>query len=235
MPVPGSDPVPPLLNGDRLNRLEFERRYQATPNLLKAELIEGVVTIPSSLRLQHDTQLQADLLTWLNVYRSATLGVRVDANVRLRLDFFNELQPCAVLRKLPTVGGHCRPSDEGFLEGPPELILEIMTPSDDFREKLKTYRRHGIKECIVWQIEETRLDWLRLDQGYYVFLQPDGNNMVHSQEFPGLCLPVAEMLAGNLAQVLFAVHKSLRSLPHQAFVKQLQTHLENLPKRNFEF
>jgi hypothetical protein len=35
----------PLENGDRLSRYEFERRYQAMPNLRKAELVEGVVYI----------------------------------------------------------------------------------------------------------------------------------------------------------------------------------------------
>lgn len=32
----------PLENGDRLTRKEFERRYQAMPNLKKAELIDGM-------------------------------------------------------------------------------------------------------------------------------------------------------------------------------------------------
>lgn len=35
--------IPPLENGDRLSRHEFERRYQSMPDLKKAELIEGVV------------------------------------------------------------------------------------------------------------------------------------------------------------------------------------------------
>jgi hypothetical protein len=34
--------VPPLEAGDRLTRTEFERRYEAMPDLKKAELIEGV-------------------------------------------------------------------------------------------------------------------------------------------------------------------------------------------------
>jgi hypothetical protein len=35
--------VPPLETGDRLTRAEFLRRYRATPEGFKAELIEGVV------------------------------------------------------------------------------------------------------------------------------------------------------------------------------------------------
>lgn len=39
--------IPPLRNGDRLTRPEFERRYDAMPELKKAELIDGIVYIPS--------------------------------------------------------------------------------------------------------------------------------------------------------------------------------------------
>ena len=42
--------IPPLENGDRLNRYEFERRYNAMLYLRKAELIEGIVYLPAALR-----------------------------------------------------------------------------------------------------------------------------------------------------------------------------------------
>jgi hypothetical protein len=38
--------VPTLENCDRLTGAEFERRYEAMPQLKKAELIEGVVYVP---------------------------------------------------------------------------------------------------------------------------------------------------------------------------------------------
>jgi len=44
--------LPPLENGDRLNRYEFERRYNAMPHLKKAELIEGVVYMAAALRFR---------------------------------------------------------------------------------------------------------------------------------------------------------------------------------------
>ena len=45
--------IPPLENGDRLTRDEFMRRYEAMPGLKKAELIEGVVYVPSPVRHRH--------------------------------------------------------------------------------------------------------------------------------------------------------------------------------------
>ena len=41
--------IPRLENGDRLTRAEFERRYDAMPELNKAELIEGEVYMPCLL------------------------------------------------------------------------------------------------------------------------------------------------------------------------------------------
>jgi hypothetical protein len=38
------------VSADRLNRYEFERRYNAMLNLKKAELIQGIVYMPVALR-----------------------------------------------------------------------------------------------------------------------------------------------------------------------------------------
>ena len=45
-PVPclTTEEIPHLETGDVLTREEFERRYDAMPNLKKAELLEGVVS-----------------------------------------------------------------------------------------------------------------------------------------------------------------------------------------------
>jgi hypothetical protein len=50
MAAPRIPPPPPLEPGDHLTRVEFERRYEAMPDLKKAELIEGVVYMPSPVR-----------------------------------------------------------------------------------------------------------------------------------------------------------------------------------------
>jgi len=63
--------VPPLENGDseallrsadRLNRYEFERRYNAMPHLRKAELIEQVVYITTAVGFRSHAQPHADLI-----------------------------------------------------------------------------------------------------------------------------------------------------------------------------
>src|SRR5712692_11080746 len=94
---PGPLETPPLENGDRLTREEFERRYDAMPHLKKAELIEGVVHMPSPVRLNHHAGPHADLIGWLFTYRVSTPGVRVAGNATIRLDLDNEPQPDALM------------------------------------------------------------------------------------------------------------------------------------------
>src|SRR3954451_18710522 len=85
--------VPPLENGDRLTRPEFERRYEAMPGLKKAELIEGVVYMPSPVNFDRHGGPHFDLIGWMAPYRIATPGVRGGDNSSLRLDLDNEPQP----------------------------------------------------------------------------------------------------------------------------------------------
>jgi hypothetical protein len=79
-----------LESGDRLSRQEFERRYQAMPQIKKAELIEGVVYMASPVRVSRHGQPHSDIMTWLGNYRSATPGVMVCDNTTVRLDAGNE-------------------------------------------------------------------------------------------------------------------------------------------------
>jgi Putative restriction endonuclease len=104
--------VPPLENGDRLTRDEFERRYEAMPHLKKAELIEGVVYVPSPVRYRHHGAPHAHLISWLGRYAAGTPGVEVSDNSTVRLDLDNEPQPDALLLIDPACGGQTRFSTE---------------------------------------------------------------------------------------------------------------------------
>src|SRR5213594_1820616 len=81
--------IPPLQTGDRLTRPEFERRFDAMPNLKKAELIEGVVYVPSPISTNHSGP-HFNLITWLGLYCAFTPGVDGFDNTSLRLDMENE-------------------------------------------------------------------------------------------------------------------------------------------------
>ncbi|HZL36021.1 MAG TPA: hypothetical protein VFC78_11965 [Tepidisphaeraceae bacterium] len=67
--------IPPLENGDRLKRAEFERRYTAMPHVKGAELIGGIVYMPSPVRFARHGQPHALLVTWVGYYVGRTSGL----------------------------------------------------------------------------------------------------------------------------------------------------------------
>ncbi|MFO5527900.1 MAG: Uma2 family endonuclease, partial [Cuspidothrix sp.] len=119
--------IPPLENGDKLTRHEFERRYHAMPNLKKAELIEGVVYMASPVRAKQHGKPHARIMGWLIAYEAATPGVESLDNTTILLDTDNEPQPDALLRI--ETGGQSRINKDDYVEGAPELIVEIAASS----------------------------------------------------------------------------------------------------------
>ncbi len=214
--------IPPLESGDRLTRPEFERRYQAMPHLKQAELIEGVVYVAAALRFRSHGQPHGNLMTWLGTYKVSTPSVELGDNCTIRLDLDNEPQPDAVLLIDEQTGGQASLSEDDYIEGAPELIAEIAASSAaiDLHDKKRVYRRNGVKEYIVWQVLDRKFDWFYLEDGEYVNLT-DADGVMQSRVFPGLWLAVADLLAGNMMQVLAVLQDGLNSAEHHAFVQQL--------------
>ncbi|MBE9225772.1 Uma2 family endonuclease [Phormidium sp. LEGE 05292] len=213
--------VPPLEGGDRLSRDEFERRYAASPHIKKAELIEGVVYMAAAVRFRSHGQPHGRIITWLGVYEAATSGVALSDNGTVRLDENNEPQPDALLRI--EIGGNSRVTDDDYIEGAPELVVEIAASSAsyDLYDKKQAYQRNGVQEYLVWQVFEQKLDWFQLQNGNYILLQPDENGVVKSLIFPGLWLAVNELLSGNMATVLTVLQEGLNSPEYAEFIKNL--------------
>jgi len=215
-----SMPIPPLESGDRLTRAEFERRYEATPEKFKAELIEGMAYVASSVRVFHGTP-HAALVGWLTVYWAATPGVSAADNTTIRLDLDNEPQPDALLRI--EVGGTSTVSEDGYVEGAPELVAEIATSSAsiDLGAKQNAYRRNRVQEYLVWQTFENRFSWFRLQAEAFVLVAPDADGMIRSTVFPGLWLNVSALLEGRMMEVLNGMQAGIADPAHQAFVQEL--------------
>lgn len=215
--------IPPLRPGDRLDAAEFERRWEAMPELKKAELIDGVVFMAAALRYDVHSLPHAALMGWLTYYWTHTPGVLPGDNPTLRLDEKNRPQPDAVLM-LPVSGGGQARIDEGYIVGGPELVCEVAASSlaTDRTAKLRTYRRHRIREYLIWDVEGRQIEWLALRDGQYapLPLQPDGT--LCSEVFPGLWLDAAAMVALEPARVMAALQQGLAAPEHAAFVERLR-------------
>jgi Uma2 family endonuclease len=216
--------LPVLENGDRLTRAEFERRYNAMPQLKKAELIEGVVYVPSPVRHRQHGLPHAHLVGWLFQYAANTPGVEVGDNSSVRLDLDNEPQPDALLCIDPACGGQVRINDDGIIEGAPELVAEVASSSVsyDLHAKLHVYRRNGVHEYLVWRVLEREIDWFVLRAGQYERMPVDAQGLIRSEVFPGLWLDPAALVRGDLATVLAIVQQGLASPEHVAFVARLR-------------
>jgi len=227
--APGS--LPPLENGDRLTRSDFEQRYDAMPHIKKAELLEGIVYMPSPVRVRSHGKPHGQIMGWIGMYSAATPGVDFADNATLRLDLDNEPQPDAMLWIDAAAGGHARVSDDDYLEGSPELIVEVAASSAsyDLHVKREVYQRNGVQEYVVWRVYDRQVDWFRLEDGQYVSVPGDAAGMIHSRTFPGLRLAVPALLSGDLARVLAELQNGLASAEHQAFVEALAEAMRTKP------
>jgi Uma2 family endonuclease len=207
-----------------LTRQEFERRYEAMPHVKKAELIEGVVYMPSPVRLNQHGSPNAILIWWLTHYWAFTPGVRVGDNTTVRLDLDNEPQPDGLMIREPSHGGRVVIGPRGYIEGAPELVGEIAASSASFdlHTKLRVYRRNQVQEYLVWRVEEAAVDWFSLRQGDYAHLQLNPEGIYQSDVFPGLWLDPAALVRADLPTVLRVLQQGIASAEHAAFIAALQ-------------
>ena len=204
--------IPPLENGARLPAAEFLRRYEAMPEAVKAELINGIVHMASPLRADQHGDPDGLMQTWLGNYAIATPGVRHSINSTTRLGPDDVPQPDGSLRLLPEAGGQCLLGADGYLHGAPELAIEIAASSAsiDVRAKLDTYRRAGVREYLVWRTEDECIDWWQLEDDEYRPLPRESDGSIRSRFFPGLWLEAEAMLDLDGARVLALLGGGLR-------------------------
>jgi len=220
-----TSPRTPILHaGDRLTRDEFERRYAAMPDLKKAELIEGVVYVGSPVRYVQHGQPESDLAAWLVFYAVLTPGVGRVGNCTVRLDLDNEPQPDLLLRIPEQAGGHSRVGKDDYLEGPPELVVEVAASSVsyDLHQKLHAYRRNGVLEYLVHRVDDREVDWFVLERGTYARMQADRDGLLKSRVFPGLWLDVQALLAADLPALRAAIDRGVACAEHADFAARLR-------------
>jgi Uma2 family endonuclease len=216
--------IPPLLDGDRLSRLEFERRYEAMPHVKKAELIEGIVYMPSPVRHRAHSSPHGSIVIWVGNYKVNTPGLELGDNGSVRLDDINEPQPDAMLFIPKNLGGQSEISDDDYVERAPELVVEVASSSEsyDLGAKLTAYQRNGVREYVVWRASERRVDWFVLENDQFKRLEPGDDGILRSRVFPGLWLDRAALVRGDLKSVLAVLDRGVQSDEHQAFALRLE-------------
>ena len=213
--------LPPLRAGDHLDRETFHRRYEAMPSKFRAELVKGVVIVPSPLGCPHGA-FHARILTWLGTYSISTSGTTIFDNTTTILDDENEVQPDAQLVILPEFGGQgAQPG--AYVEGAPQLVVEVAATSEayDLFEKFEVYQQAGVREYLVVLVREQQVRWFASEQGRFLPLAADAAGVMRSGLFPGLWLDTAALFAEHPAGLLTTLQAGLADPAHREFVQRL--------------
>jgi Uma2 family endonuclease len=215
-----ADTLPLLANGDHMKQPEFHRRYQQSPEGERWELIGGKVYMASPLSLTH-SDYDEEIGFALGLYRRSTPGVQVLRGATTILGEESEPQPDLGLRIRPEHGGRSRSVDD-YVEGPPELLVEIAhsTRALDLHEKRADYERAGVREYLVVCTEERELHWFNFQTARP--LRPDRAGVYRSKVFPGLWIAGRALLNLDSAGVAEVVRQGIDSPAHAAFVRRLE-------------
>ncbi len=183
-------PLPQLITGQQMTREAFLARWDRIPDLKHAELIEGIVYVPSPVSWDH-SRLDRRIISWLTTYADHTPGC-TSGNNATWLMLESSPQPDSFL------GRNIAPQGK-FCSGAPELIVEICVTSTevDFGPKLALYQRAGVREYITIETLLPKIIWRQLINGSYQPIAPDADGIYRSCEFPGLWLDSAALWADD--------------------------------------
>lgn len=212
---------PPLEAGDHLDQPTFHARYMQTADHIKAELIGGVVYMPSPVRRSHG-KFHVKLLRWLDSYADDTPGTEVLDNTTSILGNDSEPQPDACLR---VINGQSKETEDDYILGPPEFIAEVAssTASYDLHKKKDDYERYGVREYLVLLIHEKRAVWFGRAEGGFVEMTMGTDGLFRSVVMPGLWLDVAAFFRLDIQAVEAVLQQGLATAEHTAFVDSLRS------------
>jgi Uma2 family endonuclease len=220
--LPSTRNQPPLENGDRLDQKTFHARYEAMPEDCRAELIGGIVHMPSPQKVSH-SKAQQLVVRWLEEYAEATPGAEALANNTQILGPESEPEPDASLFIAPERGGRVFVDEDDYLNGSPELIVEVSfsTESIDLHRKKDDYQKAGVREYGVLALRMQQVFWFVLQRGEYKEVPLPADGIFRSRVFPGLWLDAEALLRNQRPRVMAALKLGLATPEHAAFVTKL--------------
>jgi Uma2 family endonuclease len=213
--------IPPLEAGQCLDQPTFHERYEAMPPNTRAELVGGVVYMPSPMRYEHG-DIGGDIAVWTGLYKRSTKGLRCGSNSTVILDDMAETQPDVHLRIPEELGGQTR-IELGYIAGAPELVIEISRSSREFdlNRKKADYERTGVCEYIVVELDPDRVHWFIRRGQRFAQMRPGADGVYRSKIFPGLWLDALALFSDDLDRVIKVLEQGLAAPEHAAFVAKL--------------
>jgi Uma2 family endonuclease len=208
-----------LRAGEHLSQVEFHRRYEAYPEDVKFELIDGVVYMASPLHRPHGKYHHL-LGGVLFLYEKATPGVEGLDNTTTILSQQDELQPDLSLRILTEHGGQSRVDEQERIVDAPELVAEVASSSEDvdLGSKRRDYERTGVCEYLVLCLGTQELRWFDFHRGREIRSR---GGIYRSRVFPGMWLDGPALLGQNLIRLDEVIQQGIASSAHARFLARL--------------
>ena len=169
------------------------RDYCLLPEEKRYELIDGELYMAPAPGMRHQT-ISRDLafLLWPFV-RDNRLGQVYFAPVDVILSDEDVLQPDLLFVARDREGI----ISERGCEGPPDLVVEVLSPSTQERDrelKRKVYAKDGVREYWLVDPEARRIQVMELEADDFITRGVyEGSDEIVSQLIPGLELPVARV------------------------------------------
>jgi Putative restriction endonuclease len=212
--------LPPLAEGDHLDQKSFHARYEAMPEHVRAELVQGIVYLPSPTGFDH-AGFHSEISGWLWTYKASTPGTFVLTEATTVLGKTDEPRPDTSLIVLPECSGQARREGK-YHVGAPELAAEVgsSSASYDLHAKRAAYEQARVREYVVVVLREAQVVWL---EGCYAPLEPGADGILRSPGFPGLWLDPHALLRWETSRVIDVLRLGLASPEHATFVECLKT------------
>jgi len=172
-------------------------------------------------RLQHGRYDQLVGLV-LGLYEAETQGLTSARNSTVILDQENEPQPDLHLRIRNDYAGASSIDVDGYLNGPPEFVVEIAYSSlkSDLTVKRDIYHKQGVKEYLVVCVEPAEFRWFVWPEGER---EIDADGILRSVTFPGLWIDSHALFQEQTSKLIKSVRMGLKTPEHAEFVRQMES------------
>ena len=220
---PGQRVLPPLVAGERLDRATFHERYEAMPPGTRAELVGGVVYMPSPLGVEHGETRWRSSSDWLGHYQRFTQGVRSGAQrddrswaiTASRSRTANSASPRSWAVR-PASWTATSSAPRSWSSRSPDRARNF-----DLGPKKADYERAGVLEYVFVGLDPDEVHWFVRREGRFVEMPPGPDGIYRSEVFPGLWLDPEAFFAEDLDGLIAALEQGLATPEHAAFVARL--------------
>ena len=220
---PPSPAVRPLADGEAVSRGEYLRRAAATPGV-RMERINGTVRTAAAIRRDVHGRPELMISHLLAAYELETPGVEASSPATAMIGEDDDPEADCHLLVLPEYGGQTRFTEDGYVDGCPELMVEVAASSlrTDLVEKRAVYERGGAKEYVVWATERRAFHFFVRDGDRLLDARPDNGGVFRSRAFPGLWIDCDALLDRDLRRAAATLNEGVRAPEHADFVSELR-------------